>query len=61
MTPQQEAEFERKAEESFKSHRSFPNGRDYRCFTQHAITMKERELYRKNFDQVFPKAPGRGL
>lgn len=61
MTAEQEAKVDRKIEDHFKGHRMFPNGRDYRCFIQHAITEEDRENYRTNFDLVFPHAPGAGI
>ena len=56
-----EAKFERKAEKMLSGHRVFPNGRDYRCFVQRHITRAERESYRRNFDSIFPDAPGAGI
>ena len=63
MTPEQEAAFERKAEKHFRSHRDVPSGRNFR-FWEHPSrgedSKKEDENYRKNFDRIFPNAPGAG-
>lgn len=61
MTPQEEARAERLIEKDLKHHRTFPNGRDYRCFVQRFITDDERDSYRSNFDKIFPNAPGAGF
>jgi hypothetical protein len=60
-TAAQEAAFDAKVEKSFRSQRELKNGRDYRwnCFCH--ITDDERKSYRKNFDNIFPKAPGAGV
>lgn len=60
MTPQQEAIFEKKAEQHFKGHRGLQNGRDYRWNIFRWITEEDRQNYRENFDKVFPDAPGAG-
>ena len=61
MTPQQEAVFEQKAERELSGHRGLLNGRDYRWNIFRWITEEDRKNYRKNFDQVFPDAPGAGI
>lgn len=61
MDAREEANFIKKAEADLAGHRTFPNGRDYRCFIQHAITNEERDRYRANFDLAFPDAPGAGV
>lgn len=59
MTPQQEAAFEKKAERHFKSQRELPNGRDFRW--NMTIDPTSEKKYRKNFDTIFPNAPGVGM
>ena len=61
MTLQEEAIFEAKAEKHFKSQRELPRGRDYRWNTFHEITEEDYDNYRKNFDRIFPNAPGAGI
>lgn len=61
MTLQEEAAFEAKADKHFRSQRELPNGRDFRWNTFRNITREDRDNYRRNFDLVFPNAPGAGL
>jgi hypothetical protein len=52
-----------KAEKHFQSQRELPAGRDFRWNTP--IDSKEakisQKLYRENFDDTFPDAPGVGI
>ena len=57
----EEAAFDRKVEKHFQSHPELQSGRDYRMQTFNCITQEERNKYRKNFDAIFPDAPGAGL
>lgn len=59
MTRQEEAAFEAKAEKHFRSHRELPNGRDYRF--NRSYNKKDDEKFKKNFDAIFPNAPGAGI
>jgi len=52
---------EAQMERHFKSHPELKPGRDYRMEIFHCITEDERDKYRKNFDDVFPNAPGAGI
>jgi len=61
MTPQQEAAFERKAEAHFKGQRELPNGRDFRWNKSHEQIAQDDVSFRKNFDRIFPRAPGAGI
>lgn len=61
MTPDQERDFNRRAEQMLQGHRPAPDGRDYRAFVFSEITAEDRDNYRKNFDRVFPDAPGAGI
>lgn len=56
MTPEQEAAFEKKAEKMLAGHRMFPNGRDFRCFSER-FQQRSEEINEK-FDNTFPEAPG---
>lgn len=47
-------------EKHFSSHRDVPAGKNFTCWN-HVRTPGEEERYRKNFDNVFPNAPGAGL
>lgn len=59
MTPQEEARFEAKAEQHFKSHPELPNGRDFRF--NHEYNKDEDNRYKANFDTIFPNSPGAGI
>ena len=59
MTPEQERQFEKKAEQHFKGQRELPNGRDFRWNSQRDFEAEKR--YRQNFDAVFPNSPGFGF
>ena len=56
MTPREEAVFEAKAEKMLAGHRMFPNGRDFRCFSER-FQQRSDEINEK-FDDIFPGAPG---
>jgi len=62
MTRKEEAIFELKAEKHFRSHRETPNGRDHRfnCRGGYISDSTRAEKYNKNFDAIFPNAPGAG-
>jgi len=59
VTPEQERKHAKYEEKFFKSHRELPTGRDFRWNMQ--IDPKADDVYRKNFDSIFPSAPGAGL
>ena len=61
MTPEQERRFEAKAEKHFKGQRELPPGRDFRWNQPHHLATAGDAQYRKNFDSIFPNAPGAGL
>jgi len=61
MTRLDEIKLEKKIEKHFKSHRELLPGRDYRWNIFRYITKQDRDNYRKNFDRIFPNAPGAGL
>lgn len=52
-------DFVQKREKHFKSQRELPNGRDFRWNMQRDFDAET--LYRKNFDRIFPDAPGNGV
>lgn len=58
-----ETAWDQKAEKHFQSHRELPAGRDFRW--NMPIDSEEAKVaeksYRKNFDDIFPDAPGVGL
>ena len=56
-----EAEFERKAEAYFRGQRELPAGRDFRWEHFRFDSPRDRDNYRRNFDAIFPDAPGAGL
>ncbi len=61
-TQQQEAAFDHWAEESFKSQREMPNGRNFLWNSYCWKEKKDLDNYRKNFDAIFgPKTPGYGI
>jgi hypothetical protein len=61
MTRTEEMISEKKLNESFKSQRELPNGRDYRWNSFIHITPEQRKNFRKNMDTIFPNAPGAGI
>lgn len=56
-----EIKFEKKVDREMAGHRGLKNGRDYRWNVFRHITAKDRENFRKGYDQVFPNAPGAGI
>ena len=58
MTREEEAKFDHWAEKQFRSQRETPNGRSFLWDTYRWKTRADMLNYRKNFDRVFPKAPG---
>lgn len=58
MTEAEERAFEAKAEKHFQSQRELPNGRDFRWNSFRFNTREDMKNYRKNFNKVFPDAPG---
>ena len=56
MNAQQEAVFEKKAEQLLRGHRGLQNGRDFRWNT-FRFQQRGEEIDRK-FDDTFPFAPG---
>jgi len=60
MTPQQEAAFEKKAEQHFKGHRELPNGKNFTCWNREHSKEAEQK-YKQNFDKIFPNSPGVGF
>jgi len=61
MTRAEEFATEKKIEDSFKSQRELPFGRDYRWNSQRFISSDDRRNFRRNMDAIFPNAPGAGL
>lgn len=63
MTRREEAIFEAKAEKHFKGHRELPNKRDHRfnCSGGYINSSKRQKVFNKNFDNIFPNAPGAGF
>jgi len=53
-----EAEFEAKAEKMLAGYRSFPNGRDYRCFRERDRMDVNNSEFNSNYDTIFPDSPG---
>jgi hypothetical protein len=51
MTPQQEREFERKAENHFRGHRELPRGRNFRCWNRDKDVEGDRK-FRENYDKI---------
>jgi len=60
MTPAQEAAFEKKADQHFKSHKPCPLGRNNWCW-ELRNDPESNKNWRDNFDNVFPDAPGAGI
>ena len=56
MTPQQETNFERKAEQHFQGHRGLLPGRDFRWNVFHL--RDEDNEFRSRYDETFPDTPG---
>jgi len=61
MTPEQERQFEIKAEKMLAGQRELPNGRNFLCFSLRFKDENDMKNYRENFDTVFPNAPGAGI
>ena len=61
MTRTEEIAFEKKAEQHFKGQRELPNGRDFRWNQPHWYANAGDKNFRKNFDAIFPNAPGAGI
>lgn len=61
MTRAEEAASERQIEQSFRSQRELPNGRNFLWDTFRFKTEEDIHNYRINFDRIFPNAPGAGL
>ena len=61
MTAEEEAKFDKWAENSFRSQRELPNKRNFLWDTFRFRTKKDIDSYRRNFDLVFPHAPGAGI
>ena len=61
MNRQEEAEFNRKSDQYFRSQRELQNGRNFLWNRLHSLDDEDMDNYRRNFDQVFPDAPGAGL
>lgn len=61
MTEMEEKIFDEKTERYFQGQRELPNGRDYRWNTFRFDDKKTKELFRTNYDKVFPNAPGAGI
>jgi hypothetical protein len=60
MTPAQEAIIDRKIEKHFQSHRELANGRNFWAWGRNK-DLNADQKYRKNFDNIFPNAPGKDL
>ena len=61
MTLAEEIAFEKKAERWFRGQRELPNGRNFLWNSFRFKSKEDLENYRKNFDLVFPHAPGAGI
>ena len=55
MTPQQEHEFETKAEKMLAGQREVPNGRNFLAWV---MRYQNNEAYREKFDNTFFDSPG---
>lgn len=58
MTPQQEAEFEKKAERHFREQRELLPGRDFRWNTERFRSDVGNHSFDRNYDRTFPDSPG---
>jgi len=56
MTPEQERQFEIKAEKMLQGHRQAPSGRDYRAFMFRF--RDEDDDFDERYNNTFPDAPG---
>jgi hypothetical protein len=61
MTREEEAKFLKQEEAYFRGQRELPPKRDYRWNSYRFITAQDRSNFRRNFDRIFPHAPGRGI
>ena len=61
MTPYEEAVLDKKIDKHFESQRELPLGRDYLWNRYRYITKKDKDNFRKNFDQTFKDSPGAGI
>lgn len=61
MTRYEEMVFERKAEQHFRGQRELPEGRNFLWNTFRFREEYDMDAYRKNFDKIFPNAPGANL
>jgi t-SNARE complex subunit (syntaxin) len=60
MTENEERIFEVKAEKMLAGQRELPNSRDFRCFKER-YRADNTDDFRKQYDQIFPNAPGADL
>ena len=61
MTKDEEARFEKKAEQHFKGQRELQCGRDFRWNQPHWYANQGDKKFKQNFDRIFPHAPGAGI
>lgn len=57
LTAAEDAAFEKQADKEMRSHRVFPNGRDFRCFNERFRT-DNTGSFRDKYDDTFPASPG---
>uniref|UniRef100_A0A6M3IGP5 Uncharacterized protein n=1 Tax=viral metagenome TaxID=1070528 RepID=A0A6M3IGP5_9ZZZZ len=58
MDARSEAIFEKKAERMLRGQRELQSGRDYRAFYERYRTDVNNDDFDRNFDEVYPDAPG---
>ena len=62
MTKKEDAKIDKMiAEVGTVHHQDCPMGRNFMAFTISQRSKKDKENYRRNFDMVFPNAPGAGI
>ncbi|MCK9431592.1 MAG: hypothetical protein M0R00_01375 [Candidatus Omnitrophica bacterium] len=61
FTAAQEAVLDAKIEKHFQSQRELPNGRHFLWNSYRFKSEYDNNAYRRNFDNIFPNAPGRGI
>ena len=61
ITRGQESALDRKIDQHFRSQRELPNGRNFLWNTYRFRDEIDTDSYRKNFDDIFPNAPGSGI
>lgn len=61
ITPGQEAALDSKIDQHFRSQRELPSGRNFLWNTYRFKDERDIDNYRKNFDDIFPNAPGAGI